>query len=126
YVPCPEKTSAEFPLLLTTGRVLEQWHTGTMTERIPELAKGSGPALLEISPEDAWWLKVADGDTVEIKSRYGSVKATARVKDGPRPGVVFAAFYDAKLLINRAVADTFDPFSKEPEFKVTAVAVSKV
>jgi nitrate reductase NapA len=126
YVPSPENPSNEYPLILTTGRVLEQWHTGTMTGRIPELAKASGPAVVELNDQDAWALGVKTGDTIELKSRYGTMTGTARVTAGPRRGVLFAAFYDAKLLINRVVSDHVDPVSKEPEFKVTAVAVRRI
>jgi nitrate reductase NapA len=126
YVPSPEKTSAEFPLLLTTGRVLEQWHTATMTGRIADLAKTSGAAAVELNEQDAFGLAVKDGDAVEISSRYGSMRATARVTSSPRRGVLFAAFWDTRLLINKVVSDHVDSASKEPEFKVTAVRVRKV
>jgi nitrate reductase NapA len=75
---------------------------------------------------DAHKLGVRDGDTVEITSRFGSVSGKAAIDEGLRPGVLFAAFYDAKLLVNLAVADHFDPISKEPEYKVTAVKARKV
>ena len=78
------------------------------------------------STQDAWKLKIVTGDNVEIKSRYGALQGKARVTSSPREGVVFVAFYDAKLLINRVVADNVDPVSKEPEYKVTAVSLSKV
>jgi nitrate reductase NapA len=126
YVPSPEMPTAEYPLQLTTGRVLEQWHTGTMTQRIEELRVAAGDAMIEIHEQDAWPLHIRDGDTVELKSRYGTMQGKARLSLSPRPGVLFAAFYDTKLLINRVVADTFDPISKEPEFKVTAIALRKV
>jgi nitrate reductase NapA len=126
YVPSPEMPTAEFPLQLTTGRYLEQWHTGTMTMRIDELRKATGDAMIEIHEQDAWPLKIQDGDTVEIRSRYGTMRGKARLTRSTRLGVLFAAFYDTKLLINRVVADYFDPMSKEPEFKVTAVALTKV
>lgn len=126
YKPSPEVPTPEYPLILTTGRVLEQWHTGTITCQIPELAKASGPALIELNAHDAWKYHIRAGDTVELKSRYGTMTGTARVTDGPRPGVLFAAFYDVKLLINRVVSDHVDPTSKEPEYKVTAVAIRKV
>src|SRR5262245_20254113 len=126
YVPSPEKPTDEYPFVLTTGRVLEQWHTGTMTGLIPELAKASGPALVELNDQDAWALGVKTGDAIELKSRYGTLTGTTRVTDGTRRGVLFAAFYDAKLLINRVVSDHVDPASKEPEYKVTAVAVRRV
>jgi nitrate reductase NapA len=126
YVPSPEKTTPDRPFYLTTGRVLEQWHTGTMTERIPELARASGEARIEVAGSDAWKLGIKDGDRVEVKSRYGTMEGRARVLAGGRPGVVFVAFYDAKLLINRVVADNVDPTSKEPEYKVTAVALRRL
>lgn len=126
YAASPEKVSAEYPLYLTTGRVLQQWHTGTMTGRIKELSAASGPARFELNEQDAWRLGVKDGDTVEVASRYGKITGLARVTDSPRPGVLFAAFYDAKLLINAVVSDHFDAISKEPEYKVTAVAVRRL
>jgi predicted molibdopterin-dependent oxidoreductase YjgC len=89
-----------------------------MTGRIAELAQASGDAEIEISAQDAWKLKIATGDTVEITSSYGALRGKARVTSSPREGVVFATFHDAKLLINRVVADHFDPVSKELEYKV--------
>ena len=106
YVPSPEKTTAEYPLYLTTGRVLEQWHTGTMTDRIAELHQATGDAMFELNPEDARKLGVQSGDRIEVRSRYGAVTGQARLTGVARLGVVFAAFYDAKLLVNRVVADT--------------------
>ena len=126
YLPSPEKTTPEYPLYLTTGRVLEQFHTGTMTDRIAELHQATGDAMFELNPEDARKLGVQSGDRIEVRTRYGAVTGQARLTGVSRLGVVFAAFYDAKLLVNRAVADNYDPVSKEPEFKVTAAAVRKV
>src|SRR6185369_7072652 len=97
YVPSPEKATPDLPLYLTTGRVLEQWHTGTMTQRIPELAKAAGDARIEIAGSDAWKLGIKDDDRVEVKSRYGVLQGRARVLPQGRPGLLFAAFYDAKL-----------------------------
>jgi nitrate reductase NapA len=126
YVPSPEATSDAYPYLLTTGRVLEQWHTGTMTMRIAELARAAGEATFEINEQDAWLLKIEDGDRVEVTSRYGSARGPARVSAALRRGVLFAPFYDARLLVNLAVADHVDPFSRQPAYKVTAVAVRRV
>jgi nitrate reductase NapA len=126
YVPSPEQVSAEFPMYLTTGRILEQFHTGTLTERIPELSAAAGPAKIHINPQDAFVLGISDRDPVEVTSKYGAVPGEAKLSDTPRRGVIFASFYDAKLLINQAVADNYDPTSKEPEYKVTAVSVRKV
>ena len=125
YVPSPEKVTAEYPLYLTTGRVLEQFHTGTMTDRIAELHQATGDAMFDLNPEDAHRLGVQTGDRIEVKSKYGSVIGQARTTEVSRIGVIFAAFYDAKLLVNRGVADNYDPTSREPEYKVTAVSVKK-
>jgi nitrate reductase NapA len=126
YVPSPEQATAEFPLILTSGRVLEMWHTGTITRQVRELARAAGPARFEINPADAHRLGVEDGDRVAVRSKFGEVQGSAMLSEAPRQGVLFAAFYDPALLINLAVADHYDPTSKEPEFKVTAVAVRKV
>jgi nitrate reductase NapA len=125
YLPSPEMPTKQYPFQLTTGRVLEQWHTGTMTQRIDELKAAAGDARIELHEQDAFRLGIDEGDEVELKSRYGSLRGRARLSRSPRPGVVFASFYDTKLLINRVVADTVDPTSKEPEYKVTAVSVAK-
>ena len=126
YVPSPERTTAEYPLYLTTGRVLEQFHTGTMTDRITELHKATGDAMFEVNPEDASKLNLRSGDRIEVKSKYGSVTGKVKTSDVSRLGVIFAAFYDTKLLVNHTVADNYDPSSKEPEYKVTAVSVKKM
>jgi nitrate reductase NapA len=126
YVRSPDSPDAEFPLLLTTGRVLEEWHTGTMTGKIPNLREASGPARIEISRFDADRLDVSHGDEIELTSRYGTVRGLAALVENLRPGLLFAAFYDAQLLINRVVSDHVDPSSKEPEYKVTAVAARKI
>jgi nitrate reductase NapA len=126
YVRSPEMPTPEFPLQLTTGRVVEQWHTGTMTMRIAELRDGAGPALIEISPSDAQRAQLSEGARVRLTSRFGSIEGVSRVSDRCLPGTLFAAFYDVKLLINNIVADHVDPVSKEPEYKVTAVKLEKV
>src|SRR6516165_438618 len=126
YVPSPEVPSTEFPFLLTTGRVLEQWHTGTMTDRIPELHRASGRGHFEINHQDAFTLGVRTGDAVRVRSRFGSLTGKAVVSPAPRQGVLFAAFFDAAFLVNRVVSDALDPMSRQPEYKLTAVAVDKL
>ena len=125
YQPSPEAPTKEFPYILTTGRVLEQWHTGTMTGRIPELAKAAGRGHFEINEQDAYGLGIKTGDTVRVRSRFNAMSGTAVVTSGPRQGVLFAAFFDAAFLVNLTVSDAVDPISREPEFKVTAVAIEK-
>ena len=125
YAEAPEQRSTEFPFYLTTGRVLEQWHTGTMTERIPQLRDAAGDARFEINEGDAHKMGVTTNDPIEVRSRFGSVTGRAVISSASPPGVLFAAFYDAKLLVNRTVTDAFDPMSKQPEYKVTAVSVQR-
>ena len=126
YVRSPEMPTAELPLQLITGRVVEQWHTGTMTMRIAELRDGSGPATIDVAPTEATRQRITDGMKVRVTSRFGAIDGIARVSDRCRPGTLFAAFYDVKLLINAVVADHVDPVSKEPEYKITAVKLEAV
>jgi nitrate reductase NapA len=126
YVPVPEQLSDEFPMTLTTGRVLEQWHTGTMTRVIPELAQATGPARFVIPAEDALRLDIATNDTIAVESRFGTTTGRAVIAPDAPGGIVFASFYDPKLMVNDACADHYDPYSKEPEYKITAVKVYKV
>lgn len=126
YIPSNEQLSKEFPVHLTTGRVVEQWHTGTMTDKIPSLSQGSGPGVFYLNPQDARDMNVKEGEEIEVSSGYGSVRARVKISENETRGVVFASFYDPKFMINNIVADNFDPVSKEPEYKVTAVSVKKV
>jgi nitrate reductase NapA len=126
YIRPPEYPTEEFPYVLTTGRVLEQWHSGTMTGRIPELAQASGPARLHLNDQDAYREQIRDGDRLEVQSRFGKITGQAVIDPAVRQGILFVAFYDAKLLINEVVADHYDPVSRQPEYKVTAVAIRKL
>ncbi|MDW7693184.1 nitrate reductase [Flammeovirgaceae bacterium SG7u.111] len=126
YVESPQQLSEEMPFYLTTGRVIEQWHTGTMTSNAKELNNASGPGRFKLSPYDAQKIGVVDGDMIEVKSGFGSIKGQVEVSNNETPGVIFAAFYDPKFLINKVVSSAYDPVSKEPEYKVTAVNANKV
>lgn len=126
YIPTPEKTNEKFPLYLTTGRVVEQWHTGTMTNRVREISQTTGPGRFFIHQQDAYEANIQTGDTVEIESKYGTVQGEIEVSNDETPGVIFASFYDPAFLVNLVVSDHYDPVSKEPEYKVTAVSIKKV
>ncbi len=126
YQPAPEAPTKEYPMILTTGRVLEQWHSGTITDRIVELHDTSGRGQVRVNPADARRLGIRKGDTVRLQSRFGSMTIRAVIDPAPRIGVAWASFFDAKVLINRVVADHVDPMSRQPEYKVTAVRLSKV
>jgi nitrate reductase NapA len=126
YIPSPEQLSEDFPVHLTTGRLVEQWHTGTMTDKIASLAEGSGPGVFYLNPQDAQDIGVKEGEEIEVSSSYGTVRAKVKISENETAGVIFAAFYDPNFPINNIVADNYDPVSKEPEYKVTAVSVKKV
>ncbi len=126
--PPAEPVDAEYPYVLSTGRVLEHWHTGTMTMKAADLRRAQPEAFVEINPFDAEKLGVKSGDMVRITSRRGEAIIKARVVDTPRPGMVFVPFhwYEENSLINRVTIDAYDPASKQPEFKVCAVKLARV
>jgi predicted molibdopterin-dependent oxidoreductase YjgC len=114
---------AEYPLTLTTGRVLEHYHGGTMTRRVPGLNQLVAGAVVEIHPGDAARAGVADGDAICVRSRRGAVTARARVTGGIAPGVVFMPFHFAEAAANVLTHAALDPVAKIPEYKLCAVAV---
>lgn len=122
-----EPVDDEYPYVLTTGRVIEHWHTGTMTMKAPELLRAQPAAFIEIHPKDAEKLGIKHGDMVKVTSRRGESTIKARVIDTPREGMVFVPWHwpDEASLINRVVVSAVDPGSKQPEFKVSAVQLAK-
>ena len=121
----------EFPLILTTGRVRDQWHTMTKTGKVARLKTHYPKPVLEINPVDAYLSKIKDGNITEIKSSNGTVRVRAKVTGEIKKGVVFLPMHWGKILqsnLNRAnnLTNTHvDPVSKEPDFKFTTVSVSK-
>jgi nitrate reductase NapA len=128
YAAPPEIPDAQYPFWLATGRVLEHWHTGTMTRRVPTLKRAMPETFVEIHPDDARRLRIADGDQVRVTSRRGSMTARASVngRSVPQKGLVFVPFFDEDRLINRVTLDAFCPLSKQPDYKKCAVKVEKV
>jgi nitrate reductase (cytochrome) len=126
--PPAEPADAEYPFILSTGRVLEHWHTGTMTSRAAELRRAQPAAYVEVNPADAERLDLADGDGLRLVSRRGEATLPVKVVHGPRKGMVFVPFHweDDASLINRVTIDAYDPGSKQPEFKICAVRLEKV
>jgi nitrate reductase NapA len=122
-----EVPDKDYPFYLTTGRVIEHWHTGTMTMRIPEIQRAHPNAYIEIHPEDANNLNIMAGDMVEVESRRGKCILPAVVTKTSMPGILFVPWFDQAYdrLINFVVSDVFDPGSKEPEFKISAVKIKK-
>ncbi|MHC5113015.1 MAG: molybdopterin-dependent oxidoreductase [Planctomycetota bacterium] len=127
YHDPPETPDEEYGFWLTTGRVLEHWHTGTMTRRVPELARAMPRAYVEMHPEDAAEMGLANGDMVVVESRRGGIDLPVWVNGRGRPprGTVFVPFFDETRLINQATLDKHDPFSKQPDYKKCAVRVRR-
>ena len=124
-----EPPDAEYPYYLSTGRVIDMWHTATMTGRIPELANDFPYAWVEVNPKDAQRLGINPGDLVLIETRRGKNIIPARVStdEGPMEGMVFVYWYDQdkSRMINFCTLDAFDPGSKQPEFKICACRIRK-
>jgi nitrate reductase NapA len=123
--PPEEVTDAAYPMVFTTGRVIEHWHTGTMTRNCQELRHANAEALAEIHPQDAARLGVQTGDLVQITSRRGAEKFRTKVTDTARVGLVFVQMHDDQRMCNRITNDAVDPVSRQPEFKICAVKVEK-
>jgi formate dehydrogenase major subunit/formate dehydrogenase alpha subunit len=125
HAPPAETPDKKYPLILTTGRRLAHYHTGTMTRRVEGLNKLAPEERVEINVVDAKKLGVADGDWVLVESRRGKVKARAAVGERCKPGVVFMTFHFAEALANVLTNPALDPVAKIPELKVCAVRVEK-
>ena len=126
-----EKPDPNFPFILTTGRIRDQWHTMSKTGKVSKLNKHISESYLDIHPEDAERLSIANQDLVVLKSRRGEVRVKAKISADIKPGVVFLPMHWGKILnndLNRAnnvTNDLVDPVSKEPDFKFCAVSVEK-
>jgi formate dehydrogenase alpha subunit len=121
-----EQPDEEYPLTLTTGRVLYHYHTGTMTRRSGPLHWREPRSYAEINAEDASALGLEDGGEVVIHSRRGVVRTMVKISDGVPPGTVFLAFHWREAPANRLTQDhTLDPVAKIPEYKVSAVRLEK-
>jgi nitrate reductase NapA len=122
YTPPPEAPDAEYPLWLCTGRVLEHWHSGTMTMRIPQLRGAMPQAYVEVNPHDARRMGIGQGEVVVLQTRRGQLELPAWIggRSQPPPGSVFVPFFDERLLINQLTLDAHDPISKQPDYKKCA------
>lgn len=128
YMDPPEVPDETYPLWMSTGRVLEHWHSGTMTMRVPELYRAVPEALCYIHPEDAKKFGVKQGELAWVESRRGKVKARVETRGRNRPsrGLVYVPWFDEKVFINKVCADYTCPQSKQTDFKKCAVNVYKV
>jgi nitrate reductase (cytochrome) len=128
YQPPAEAPDEKYPFWLCTGRVLEHWHSGTMTMRIPQLRGAMPAAYVELHPDDARELGVNNGTMVELETRRGKLRLPAWLdgRGAPPRGSVFVPFFDENRLINELTLDAVDEFSKQPDYKKCAVQVRKV
>jgi formate dehydrogenase major subunit len=125
YVASPEKVTRRFPLVLTTGRILSQYNVGAQTRRTPNNLWHDEDRL-ELHPHDAEERGIKDEDWVGITSRAGETVLRARVSDRMQPGVVYTTFHFPESGANVITTDSSDWATNCPEYKVTAVQVSKV
>jgi nitrate reductase NapA len=128
FEPAAEVPSPEYPLWLCTGRVLEHWHSGTMTRRVKELYKAYPHATANLHPDDAKRLGIQAGDGIRITSRRGSVDVVAEIggRVTPQAGMVYVPWFDEDVMINRVTLDAYCPISGEADYKKCAVKIEKL
>jgi len=128
YEPAAESPDAEYDLWLSTGRVLEHWHSGSMTRRVPELYRAFPDAVIFMHPDDAKDRGLRRGMSARLVSRRGEIKARIETRGRNRVprGLVFVPWFDASRLINNVTLDATDPLSKETDYKKCAIKVVKV
>jgi predicted molibdopterin-dependent oxidoreductase YjgC len=119
-------TSADYPLVLTTGRLLERYHSGTMTRRTPALDWLVPEALMDVHPDDAARPGIADGDRTRLRSRRGAIMVRAHPTQGIREDAVFMPFHVVEAAANELTHAALDPVAKNPEYKVCAVTLEAV
>ena len=125
WTAAPELPDDDYPFVLSTGRLLEHWHTGVMTRRSVALDAIEPEAFVAMHPDDAAALGVADGDRVEVESRRGRIRLAARLTARESPGGVFVPFHFREAAANLLTLDELDPDGKIPEFKFCAVRVTR-
>ena len=125
YIPPAEIADDEYPMYLTTGRLLYQYHTGTMTMKTGGLNEIAPESFVEISPRDAGEYDMQDGSMVDIASRRGNIQAKIKVSKKAVSGTVFIPFHYALAAANRLTNAALDPISGIPEYKVCAVKLTK-
>lgn len=125
YVATTEKVNKHFPFLLTTGRILSQYNVGAQTRRTPN-SDWHDKDMLEVHPHDAEDRGIVEGDLVKIKSRSGDTALTAHISERVQPGVVYTTFHHPESGANVVTTDNSDWATNCPEYKVTAVQISKV
>jgi nitrate reductase NapA len=125
--PPPESPDDEYPFWLCTGRVLEHWHTGSMTMRIPQLRRAMPEAYVEMNRDDARQAGIANGEVVVLETRRGRIEIAVWIdgRGAPPRGSLFVPFFDERLPINELTLHEHDPHSKQPDYKKCAARVRR-
>ncbi|MBA2627302.1 MAG: formate dehydrogenase subunit alpha, partial [Gemmatimonadales bacterium] len=123
YLPPSELPDAEYPFIMNTGRQMYHWHTGTMTRRSEGLDSREPTPVVEINPADAVELGIADGDSIRITSRRGTMLSGARISERQARGQVFVPFHFREAAANLLTNPKLDPYAKIAAFKISAVRV---
>ncbi|EMI53970.1 molybdopterin-dependent oxidoreductase [Rhodopirellula sallentina] len=128
YEPPPEMPDEDYPLWLCTGRVLEHWHTGSMTRRVTQLSRAMPTGYVEMNKEDAKDANIRQGETVVVESRRGSCQLPVWIDGRGRPprGTIFVPFFDETKMINNVTLEAYCPISKQPDYKKCAARVRKM
>jgi len=126
FIPPDEQPSDEYPFVLNTGRILEHFHSGTMTRRTKVLNSLAPECLIEMNPVDAKRLGIFEWDEISVESRRGIIQARVKVSESSPQGSIFVPFHFAEAAANLLTNSALDPESKIPEFKVCAVKVEKI
>jgi len=124
YIPPAEQIDDEYPLYLTTGRVLYHYHTGTMTRRTEGLNERAPESFAEISAEDAKKFGIEDESIINVASRRGEIKVRAKISKMVDSGTIFIPFHYAEAAANKLTNAALDPVSNIPEYKVCAIKLS--
>ena len=127
YEPAAESPDDEYDLWLCTGRVLEHWHSGSMTRRVPELHRAYPSAVCYMHPDDARARDLRRGQEILLSTRRGEMltRVETRGRNKPPKGLVFVPWFDESQLINKLTLDATCPLSKETDFKKCAVKIEK-
>jgi predicted molibdopterin-dependent oxidoreductase YjgC len=126
YTAPAEDVDPEYPVILTTGRILEHFHTGTMSRNSRILDELVSEGHVEINPNDASDFNVRDGELISISTRRGSIRIKAKISGRPMPNVVFIPFHFCEAAANKLTIDALDPTCKIPEYKVCACKIEKI
>jgi len=126
YTPPAEETDFEYPMILTTGRILDHFHTGTMTRNSKVLDENVPEGFVEVNPNDAQNFNIEDGELVSVSSRRGSIRIKAKVTKKVKPNTVFIPFHFFEACANELTIDAVDPLCKIPEYKVCSCRIEKI